>query len=131
VPARLGPAGLGIYGGVRYDAGFLIFLMPYSAFGLQSGAVKSYRPTPTLPGLEHFNQVASQATDLRSGSESGRVLRGLWKVRLEGKRPSSQRSWRTFLISEVGSSRTAKSSPTLCSLLTIMITSAFIKSFSE
>jgi hypothetical protein len=31
----------------------------------------------------------------------------------------------------VGASRTAKSSPTLCSLLRIMITSAFIKSFWE
>lgn len=41
------------------------------------------------------------------------------------------RSWRTIFISGVGSSRTAKSSPTLCSLLRIMITKAFIKSFSE
>ncbi len=31
----------------------------------------------------------------------------------------------------IGSSNTASSSPTLCSLLTIMITSAFKKSFSE
>src|SRR5215203_1382087 len=49
-----------------------------------------------------------------SGKLSGKALRRLSKVRLEGKRPSSERQSRTMLISEVGSSRTAKSSPTLC-----------------
>src|SRR5215208_5137839 len=40
VLAGVGPASLGVYGAVGYYPGFLVFLMPYSAFGLQSGAVK-------------------------------------------------------------------------------------------
>src|SRR5215211_1738988 len=79
VPAGFGPASLGVYGAVGYYRGFLVFLMPYSAFGLQSGAVKSYRPTPTLPGLEHFHQVAPQAADLL-GKSLGQSL----KTPLEG-----------------------------------------------
>src|SRR5215217_937413 len=79
VPAGFGPASLGVYGAVGYYPGFLVFLMPYSAFGLQSGAVKSYRPTPTLPGLEHFHQVAPQAADLL-GKSLGQSL----KTPLEG-----------------------------------------------
>jgi|SRR5215208_4346067 hypothetical protein len=97
---------------------------------LSSGAVKSYRPAPTLPGLEYFHQVASQAADLIRQ----RVGQSL-KTPLEGT-PGREASLLTkefahILISEVGSSRTAKSSPSLWSLLTIMITKAFIKSFWE
>jgi hypothetical protein len=75
--------------------------------------------------------MASQAEQICSGKLSGTAFRRLSKVRRQGKRPFSQRSSRTILISGVGSSRTARSSPTLCSLLTIMITRAFKKSFSE
>jgi hypothetical protein len=131
MPAGLGPASLGVYGCMGDNARFSVFLVPHSTFCLQNGTVKSYRSSPTLPGLEHFHQMAPQQADLL-GKPLGQSLKTpLWKVRLVGKRPCSRRSWRTILISGVGSSRTAKSSPTLCSLLRIMITSAFIKSFSE
>src|SRR5215203_4840151 len=64
VPAALGPVSLGVYGCVGYNACFLVFLVPHSTFCLQSGTVESHRSSPTLPGLEHFHQVASQTTDL-------------------------------------------------------------------
>src|SRR5215207_3467982 len=64
VPATLGPVSLGVYGCVGYNARFSVFLVPHSTFCLQSGTVESHRSPPTLPGPEHFHQVASQAADL-------------------------------------------------------------------
>src|SRR5829696_4167624 len=64
VPAALGPVSLGVYGCVGYNACFLVFLVPHSTFCLQSGTVESHRSSPTLPGLENFHQVASQAANL-------------------------------------------------------------------
>ena len=94
VPARFGPSGLGVYGCVRYNARFsallCLSLVPHPTFCLQSGTVESHRSSPTLPGLEHFHQVASQSADLCSGSFSGRAFRRLSKVRLAGKHPPSE-----------------------------------------
>src|SRR5215204_4156656 len=41
MPARLGPVRLGVYGAVRYNARFFVFVVPHSTFGLQNGTVKS------------------------------------------------------------------------------------------
>src|SRR5215208_90263 len=64
MPARLGPSRLGVYGAVGHLARFLVFVVPHSTFRLQSGGLESYCSSPTLPGLEHFHQVASQRADL-------------------------------------------------------------------
>src|SRR5215210_2551791 len=64
VPTALGPAGLGVYRCVRYNARFSVFLVPHSTFCLQNGTVEGHCSSPTLPGLQHFYQVASQTTDL-------------------------------------------------------------------
>src|SRR5918994_3326854 len=64
VPTRLGPVGLGVYCCMGHLARFLVFLVPHPAFCPQSGGVEGYGPSPALPRLEHFYQVASQAADL-------------------------------------------------------------------
>ncbi len=64
MPAALCPASLGVYGSVRHNASFSVFLVPHPAFCLQSGGIEGHRSSPTLPGLEHFHQVASQAVNL-------------------------------------------------------------------
>jgi hypothetical protein len=64
MPATLGPLSLGVYRCMGYLARLLVFLVPHSTFSLQSGGVEGYGSPSTLPGLEHFYQVASQAADL-------------------------------------------------------------------
>src|SRR5215210_3131037 len=64
VPAALGPTCLGVYGSVRYDAGFLVFLVPHSPAGAKRGGVKSHRSARSLPRLKKGKQVTSQAADL-------------------------------------------------------------------
>src|ERR671913_819443 len=130
MPAALSPVSFGVYGCMGHLACFVVFLVPHSTFCLQNGAVEGYSSSLLSQGLSISTRWRPRQP-ICSGKLSGKAFRRLSKVRLEGKRPSSERESRTMLISEVGSSRTAKSSPTLCSLLTIMITRAFIKSFSE
>src|SRR5215210_7051172 len=70
--------------------------MPHSAFGLQSGTVYGHRPTPTLPGLEHFHQVASQAADLIR-QRVGQSLQAPLKGTLGREAPSFKEQLTHFL----------------------------------
>src|SRR5215204_3297452 len=129
MPAALSPVSFGVYGWGTLPA-FLSFLCHAPPFACKTVLSRA----TALPLLSQGLSISTRwhpRQPICSGKLSGKAFRRLWKVRLEGKRPSSERESRTMLISEVGSSRTAKSSPTLCSLLTIMITRAFKKSFSE
>src|SRR5215218_3373014 len=64
MPAALSPVSFGVYGCMGHLACFLVFLVPHSTFCLQNGALEGYSSSPTLPRLEHFYQMASQAADL-------------------------------------------------------------------
>ena len=65
VPARLGPVGLGINGGMGHDALFPMFFVPHAAVGPQDSAVNGDRPAICGPGVDAGDQTASQTADLR------------------------------------------------------------------
>ena len=63
VPARLGPSGLGVYGGMRHHSRLFVLLVPHPTPGPEHRAVQSDRSPGPRPRLEQFHQVASQHPD--------------------------------------------------------------------
>src|ERR1700730_16318033 len=64
MPARFGPMGFSINGGVRKLSLLAMLLMPDASTGSQDGAINGNRPSKLAPWLDQAHQMTPQTANL-------------------------------------------------------------------